>query len=223
MPETDDRLAVITGDIVKSSALSETEFEAVMQALETAGRAIAAWPGVQKLDYERFRGDGWQLVLAPAVFGLRAALIMRAAVRSAVAASETRLALGIGPGTRGSSPGTSAGPAFERSGQALDALARHRLWAFGGTLGDSCVDQLTDGLLGLADERSQAWTARQADIAARLLAPAAPSMAALADACGLRPQTVSSHFARAGGHALQDAVERFETVTGHIGRAAAKD
>lgn len=201
--------AVITGDIVKSGALEAARFAAVMDALAEAAAAMSAWPQAGTVRYERFRGDGWQLFLEHAGQALRAACVMRAALRAACEAAETRLAIGVGPATCGASLGSSTGPAFERSGQALDGLASHRLWAWGGRLCVPAADTLADALIGLCDDRSQAWSARQAFHAGRLLDPEPLSLTALAEAESVSVQTVHTHFQRAGGHALREACTAF--------------
>lgn len=205
-------VCVLTGDIVRSGALSAETLDSVMAGIETFSGVVAAWPGSPAVREERFRGDGWQLYLGAPRWTLRVALGMRAAIRARHASVETRLAAAFGPVRLGTRLASSSGTAFEASGRALESLGTHRLWRFGGGLGSTALDGLADGLFAVCDRCSQGWTARQAEVFGRLAAPDAPSMIDVAAALEVAPQTVQVHFDRAGGHALLDAVARFEAA-----------
>lgn len=209
---TTENVSVLTGDIVKSTALPVAQRDAVMAALENTAGVIAGW--ASDVRYERFRGDGWQLWLAEPKWTLRAALFARAAVRAACVDGETRIAAGLGAAELGATLAASTGAAFERSGRGLEGLKPHQLWCIDSDMGSAAEQALARGLFALCDERSRHWTARQADIFRRLGGPEAPRMAEVADALGVQPQTVQTHFARAGGHALIEAAVAFEEALG---------
>ncbi|MES1924929.1 hypothetical protein [Salinisphaera sp. T31B1] len=210
MPSTRSCVCVLTGDIVKSSALGADRFDAVMGALESAAETVAAWPQIAPVHYERFRGDGWQLLLGQPKWALRVSLCMRGAIRSACGAGETRLAAGIGSADRADTLAASSGSAFECSGRGLERLKTHQLWWIDGAFATAGERALAQGLFSVCDGLSRHWTSRQAEIFLALVQPEAPTMAALADRLSVQPQTVQVHFARAGGHALLDAVHAFE-------------
>ncbi|HET7313923.1 hypothetical protein [Salinisphaera sp.] len=208
----DPIFCVLTGDIVKSSALSERALDTVMQALSDMAARMGTWPGETDVRYERFRGDGWQMRLHAPAHALRACLFARAAVRLACDRGETRIGVGIGAAEAGASLAASSGLAFERSGRGLEALGVHRLWRIEGGFDTSAARALALGLFAVCDERSRHWTARQADIFMRLAGPAPPPMNDVADALSVQPQTIQTHFTRAGGHALFEAIEAFESA-----------
>ena len=54
-------VCVLTGDIVASSALGRRRLDAVFEALAAAGAEVTDWAGGR--GPERFRGDGWQLLI----------------------------------------------------------------------------------------------------------------------------------------------------------------
>ncbi len=205
-------VCVLTGDIVKSSALSGGALDDVMTALAEVVTTIGEWPGESGVSYERFRGDGWQLLIERPAHALRACLFARAAVRRASDRGETRIGIGIGAATAGATLAESSGAAFELSGRGLDNLGVHRLWRIEGERGMPGEQALTQALFAVCDERSRHWTGRQADIFMRLAIPDAPLMAEVAEALSIQPQTVQKHFARAGGHALLEAIEAFESA-----------
>lgn len=203
---------VLTGDIVKSSALPAGVLDDVMQALARLAERITSWPGETNVRYERFRGDGWQMTLDQPAHALRACLFARAAVRSATSAGETRIGAGIGGAAIGAGLAESSGTAFERSGHSLETLKVHRLWHLDAGRDAPAGLALAPGLFAVCEEISRPWTMRQADIFMRLAVPNAPAMSEVADALGVQPQTIQTHFARAGGHGLLMAIEAFETV-----------
>lgn len=218
-------VAVITGDIVHSSALSAAALDGVMAELERVARSMADWPGMPDTRFERYRGDGWQLCLGAPRFTLRAVLLLRAGLCSAHDDVQTRMGAALGPATLAARLASSSGPAFETSGRALEALGAHALWGFGGGLADSARDALARGLFALGDELSRGWTRRQAQIFAGLAVPAAPTMTRLAESLAVSPQTVQTHFDRAGGHALLSAVDGFEAAVApaSVGETAEND
>lgn len=207
--------AVLTGDIVASSRLPGEALAAIMTALAQLPARVTGWPGEAGVRYERFRGDGWQLLLAQPGHALRASLFARAALRAACGDGETRISVGLGAAELGASLAQSAGPAFERSGRGLESLGVHQLWQFAAPDGDRAEARLGAALFAVCDERSRHWTARQAEIFLQLAVPDAPPMAAVAQALGVQAQTVQRHFDRAGGHALCSAVREFEVVWMH--------
>jgi hypothetical protein len=206
-----ETVCVLTGDLVRSSALGEQRLDAVFDALAAAGDEVLGWAGGGR-GPERFRGDGWQLLIAQPVLALRAMLRMRAAVRTADDRAETRIGAGIGPARAGTTLADGAGEAFKRSGRALDGLRTHRGFALAGAFDDARNRALADGMTAVCDALSQRWTARQSDVFARACGPDAPSLKAIAGQLDVTPQTVQSHFVRAGGPALIDAVEAFESA-----------
>ncbi|GEK72387.1 MULTISPECIES: hypothetical protein [Halomonas] len=116
------RLAVITGDIIDSRRLEEGQ--RLHRVLETTLTGLAER---HEGDYQRYRGDGFQLAIARAEAALDAAVALRAAL---IAHSETghrwdaRLAIAVGHDDwrPGEALASADGPVFVASGQALDAL-----------------------------------------------------------------------------------------------------
>lgn len=205
-------ICVLTGDIVKSSALSAGALDGVMAALADLVTSIGEWPGETGVRHERFRGDGWQLRIQRPAHALRACLFARAAVRAACDLGETRIGIGIGEAVTAASLAGSSGAAFEYSGRGLEALGVHQLWRLEAEAAPPAQYALSRAVLAVCDERSRHWTARQADIFMRLAGPKAPLMTDVAEVLSVQPQTIQTHFARAGGHALLEAVAAFESA-----------
>lgn len=199
--------AVFTGDIVRSGDLDTDALSAVFGALEQAARGIGDWPANQAAPviFARFRGDGWQMAL-PAPYALRAALVMRAAVRTTGKGRETRIGIGIGAAQiSGTDLAAAQGAAFVQSGHALDGIKRAPL------LAAPQGPVLLRATLPLADRIAQGWTPKQAQIALHLLVPAPPTHDALAAQLGQSRQLIQKQAEAAGLAALTESIEIYET------------
>jgi len=110
------QIAVITGDIVNSSKMSEEEKNNIQSWFEhLSGDNILLKP-------KFFRGDSFQLAVK-SEFALTIALKCRAELRSQNEKNDARVSIGIGDVTTWNEDVLlSNGPAFERSGKNLDEL-----------------------------------------------------------------------------------------------------
>lgn len=197
------QLAVLTGDIVKSSALPEGGLAQIFAGLEAAAMAVADWQDVPPR-LTRARGDSWQAVCA-APFAFRAALAFRAGVRMTGKAHDTRIGLATGDGTvTGADLADADGAAFVASGRALDDMARTA------RLATDTAPLALQTALPLADHISSRWTVRQAQIALASLAVPAPTQDALAEQFAVSRQTVHSLQDAAGIRALIEVCEMLE-------------
>jgi hypothetical protein len=199
-----DNWAVFTGDIVRSSDLAAPDLDLVLAALQAQSDRIGQWPA-STTAFARFRGDGWQMAL-PHQFALRAALVMRASVRATGKGRDTRIGIGLGPAELRADLAASDGPAFVRSGHALDAMKRAaRMTAPDAPSVLRCALPLADRIVG-------GWTAGQAQVVHHLLAPAPPTQAALAQSLGTSRQMVQKQAEAAGLAALIESCEAYETA-----------
>lgn len=204
MPKT---IAVINGDLVKSTRLPDVRLDAAFQALETAADEISCWqdPAVSTA-FSRNRGDGWQIFLADARLALRASLYLRAALRSRGKDLATRMAVGI---AEGDPPGTSDlnaanGPAYIAAGHALDSMRAPV---------ELCVvseDGALEAVFRLADQLSQGWTQKQAAALTPMLAPGAATQQTIAARQQVTRQAVGQALRSAGYDAINDALRMVE-------------
>lgn len=195
--------AIFTGDIVKSTAMTRAELGAVFARLDDAADAVATWQS-QPTRMTRFRGDGWQMAVAPQ-FTFRAALVLRAAVRRCGKTADTRFGIGLGDAHfAGDDLSRADGTALVRSGHALDAMPRaRRMNAPDAPLGLRAA-------LPLADRIAGRWTIRQADVAYYMLAPEPPVQASLAQQFDLTQQSVQGHVDAAGIDELREVCDILE-------------
>ncbi len=197
------QLAVLTGDIVKSSSLPEGGLAQIFDGLNAAATALAGWQD-EAPRLTRSRGDSWQAVCA-APFALRAALAFRAGVRMSGKGHDTRIGIGTGHGTvKGADLAAADGAAFVASGRALDEMSRTARLAI--DTGPAAMQTA----LPLADHISSRWTVRQAQIALASLAVPAPTQDALAERFDVTRQTIHSLQEAAGIRALVEVCEMLE-------------
>lgn len=201
-------VAVITGDLIGSSKAAPEALDRVFPVLSAAAARIEPWHGAP-LRLTRFRGDGWQCLLARPVLALRSCLYLLAALRAAESPLETRLALGFGQVTRagGESLADADGPAFHRSGRALDAMPRGRRFI----LAEEGAPEGLAAVVALSDWISRRWTLAQAEALCAMLVPETPTQREVAESLGLTQQSVSERLDAAAFWAFADALAVLET------------
>ena len=199
-------IAVLTGDLIGSTALARDDVERAFVALSEAAEAIGGWQRTPAR-FTRSRGDGWQLYLARPELALRAALTLRAALAAAGRTVETRIAMATGPGAPEPPEdlNEATGPAFTASGRALDALA-----------GGATMAHASGGALGaavrLADHISRGWTEAQGRALLHMLPPDPPTRAEVGDRLGISRQAVDQALAAAGFPAIEAALGLIEAA-----------
>lgn len=122
--------AIITGDIVDSTKLSLAERKTMLKELQSLPEILSS---VDKIKFEIFRGDSFQIGIPDAKKSLKAALVIRAFLRSHLMTRskillDARLALGIGTlDYEADTLSTSDGEAYRLSGRLLDNMDKSRL------------------------------------------------------------------------------------------------
>lgn len=205
-------LAVLTGDLVGSTKANPARVAAIFERLAEADGKISAWPGEESRPrLERFRGDGWQALIARPAHALRAALLFAAAARSAGKDCATRVAVGVGPVTMldPNSLGASDGAAFRLSGKLLERFPRHGLIA-ADMSGQGAASPWARSTFAFAGLIAADWTPKQAEVMRALLDLDPPTQAELADRASVTKQTVQGHFESANGPAILEIADRLE-------------
>ncbi len=204
MPKT---IAVINGDLVKSSSLPDARLAKAFLTLEAAAAEISQWhsPAVSTA-FSRNRGDGWQVFLADPRLALRAALYLRAALRAQGRDLATRMAVGIAEGGPPETPdlNSATGPAYIAAGHALDTMKAPVELRVAGE------DRALEAVFRLADHLSRGWTQKQAAALTPMLAPGAATRATVAARQQVTRQAVGQALRSAGYDAINDALRMIE-------------
>lgn len=211
--------AVLTGNLARSSGRPAAAADAAFALLAEAAAELARWHGAS-LRLTRFRGDGWQCLLAEPGLSLRSALYLLARLKAAGAPLEARIAVAVGPIERPGSTDLSdaAGPAFARSGLAFDRMRRGRrivLWPEGARPPAPVIFTLADAL-------AQRWTRVQAEVLAQALPPDAATQSEIARRLGTTQQNVAARLDAAGFRALEEAMLALERVLARGGEPAGR-
>ncbi|UWQ03622.1 MarR family transcriptional regulator [Aliiroseovarius crassostreae] len=205
------QIAVLTGDIVNSSALSLKELDLALETLNLATKCFSDWPTESPpltTAFARRGGDSWQTILETPKLALRAALFLRATLMGA-GPFQTRIAIATGEGSLTDKamkdPNYGHGPAFTHSGRLLEKLPRNSLMqhADGGPLSAAYL---------LADHISREWTQAQAATMALALAPTRRTQQDIAEHLGISRQAVAQSLKSAGYTAINAALELIETA-----------
>ncbi len=113
--------SILTGDIIKSRSIKDPEIwlSTLKEALTTSSQNTAQW--------EIYRGDSFQLELENIVESLKAALYIKACIKT-IKGLDVRIAIGIGEKTfTGKSVVESNGEAFLFSGETLENLKKEKV------------------------------------------------------------------------------------------------
>lgn len=199
-------MAVITGDLVASGAMSPDQLADAMTTLANSATAQAGWHDAP-LHFSRHRGDGWQVALPRPELALRAALHFRASLRALDDTFDSYISIATGPmATTMQDLNSRNDPVFVTSGRGLDQLKQHdpqrMTHANGGAAQSATI---------LADHLTQGWTRAQATAILPLLPPDSDTtLTAIAQSLGKSRQTVTKSLHSAGWQALHPALNAFE-------------
>ncbi|MCV6594587.1 MAG: hypothetical protein OIF48_16680 [Silicimonas sp.] len=205
--------AVITGDLVKSSAMGLDATDAAMAVLARAAREMKGWPigpltALGDLKFTRHRGDGWQVHLEAGAFGLRAAVTLFSRLAAFPDLPQTRLALGLGAVERvpGRDLSEAHGAAFEISGRALADMQRGERFVMRG----AGVSPVIAAFSELLHDRMRDWSQQQAEAVSRVIEIDFPYQTEVAATLGITPQALSARLKGAGWSSLSRVLGAWE-------------
>ena len=214
--------AVVTGDMVGYTGLSEDERVGIIDVLRHAHTEVVRHLGGHtSTALDVFRGDSWQFVVSAPDQSLRAALLFRAIMISR--SLDTRLAIGIGTVDFLPSAGvpTGDGEAFRSSGAALDGMPRGERMVIRAQGFIGSMDRATlDVLVALLDALVSSWTPRQAAaVSGALMGLSQRTMASEWEGGAISQQAVAQHLDRARWNAVARALQHFEGQFGGRGES----
>lgn len=208
--------AVITGDIVASSQLEETQKDPLNQALKTAFREIGThskqtdhWPA-----FHIFRGDSFQGLLPHPDDALSAAIQIRATLRKSQpeeAKNNWDARIAIGTGSVDYLPKNvieGDGEAYRNSGPVLDNLKGDFRSAI-----QTPHEELNDefkALCALLDAVIAKWTPNQAEVVAMLLNGYTPKM--MSEELAISQTAIHYRMKGASWFAIDRLLQRYKQV-----------
>lgn len=201
------KAAVITGDVVNSSALGTAGRKKLQRALDSFVRqARSSWPD---LSIQQYRGDSLQAVLTThRALALRIGLQLQ----SRLMASKFRLRISIGIGEISYQSGniaTSDGTAFRASGPYLDALKKAgELISVAGA--DARFTEEWQTHSASLNHIIHNWTRQQAEAVDLQLAGLTQEQ--IARKLKIKQPSVHQRLQGAGWPVIQKILQRFESV-----------
>ncbi|MEM5474846.1 hypothetical protein [Pacificibacter sp. AS14] len=216
MTDKTRKIAVLTGDIVGSTALGPEKLERAFNALKDCAETQAEWMG-ESLHFTRHRGDGWQVALAEPKYALRSALMFRAALRSEGSEFDSYIGIAEGDitGPLESNLNDQTDGVFTKSGQMLEWI-KVEAPQLELTLGHASAGA-TSACAVLLGQMSQDWTPAQAAPLIRMLHPTdTPTYTEIAKALGKSRQTVAKALDSAGFRSIYSALIDIESNKSHV-------
>lgn len=179
--------AVITGDIINSRKRKTTEWQPLLrQLLERYGSSPEDW--------EIYRGDSFQLVMAPRE-ALSACIYIKAGMKQ-IKSLDVRLAIGIGEEEFKAGKVTeSNGPAYFRSGECFESLKKQSL---GIKTSDPELDELLNLLFSLSLLSMDNWSPTVAEAVKTTLENPDKSQKEIAEVLGKSQSSLSEALSRGG-------------------------
>ena len=211
-------VAVITGDIIRSSRIQKADRALLLKHLERIFEDLDQ--EVSSNQSEIFRGDSFQLVLDKAEKALLAAVLLRAGLKKGQYRGEegrlqadARIAVGIGAlSYRGEKPGMSDGDAFRLSGRALDEMKKRNSLTIK-TIWPEVNEEMEVACV-LSEAIIRRWTQPQAAIIYAYLLNN-KTQQELAEEFGITQGAVSQRLSESGHiDAIKIFVQRFEKLIG---------
>ena len=153
---TKKRAGVITGDVSNSQSYSDAEFREIIATLRERLTYYAEYYGG---DFDIYRGDAFQLVVAQPQHSIAAAVGLRLALKAHASGVDMRMSVAVGEAQfRPSEVKTGTGDAFVLSGRGLDNIKPHHLTFCSG---EQTLDDKTQLLTRFADAHINGLTQTQ--------------------------------------------------------------
>lgn len=210
--------AVVTGDLVGSSAVAHNDRSRLIETLNAAFQSLTELPRLPSdfvaSEFEIYRGDSFQGVLKYPELALRALVALRATLRSRNGTSreslwDARLAVGIGDISYFSGKTAEGdGEAFRRSGPLLDQLKGDRRTAVL-TPWQEVNDELSVEC-ALFDTIANRWSSHQSEVI--LLSQQGFTQQSIADKLGITQGAVNHRLKAGNWSAVEIFIDRFESL-----------
>lgn len=213
-PNLEQQFAVLTGDIITSSALSPDSLESVRKVLLESTEKLNTWaPDSVAGNAEFFRGDAWQLVINKPATALRAAIFIRASL-IATMQTDTRVSIGLGcvDTIDIERVSLSTGEAFRLSGHGLDKMTQYHGMSVKISQSFNFPEQWISMVSHLCDSLIRSWTQRQSQIVSLAIVPEEPTHQEIARSLlpAISKQAVSKALQSANWYVIRESIHLFE-------------
>ena len=196
--------AVLTGDLIDSTAVEAARVDHTMATLAEAAKVIAPETPSR---FTRYRGDGWQIHLNRPGNALWAAVYLKAALKADPKCLDTRIAMGIGTVESLGAVGLAGanGAAFVASGRSLDGMIAGQTLSLAGEK----TDGIQRSLLAFVANTISGWSREQAEVMKLKRDLFDLSQQDIANELDISRQAVGARLQAAGYGLIQQATTAF--------------
>lgn len=205
-----NNIAVLTGDIIKSSSINSEilikSFEAISKDLETLNYQTDSY-----IDF--FRGDSWQLTLRNPSNAFRVAIQIRSLLRSKFD-FDTRISIAIGEysNIHPSHISLSSGEVYTDSGKGLDEMKGGQNLKFTAHNTRPELEKWIEMSMLLCDVIINDWTKKQAELTyIAITSQEKITGKEIATKLNLSPQSINTTLQRANWKLIEQLIQLFET------------
>jgi hypothetical protein len=223
--------AVITGDIIRSSGYSIDARKLIRGSIQQSVKSLSQAEPFKRensipFPAHLYRGDSWQVLVIDPCLAMRAALLIRASLKSDLPElkADTRISLSVGRIHRKDQAiSFGDGEAYILSGRKLDEISQKSKSTFVFSMDEFIpfpteIVQSIQTLLVSLDFITSSWTAKQAlSIKLALLGYEPGQIARDWPERQISRRVVDYHLARGGWHAVESGVQYYETVLHQFG------
>lgn len=211
-------ISIITGDIVNSRSLNNQDLW-----LNPLKNLLSEW-GSNPQQWEIFKGDYFQLEISDPLQSLRAALRIKALIRSLEISDhqkrksdiDVRIAIGIGEKEYVSNRiSESNGSAFVFSGEKYEMLKKEKI-TLAVKSGWEEFDKEINLYLKLAVSYMNKWSYSSAEIANTLLKNPHKTQAEIGQQLGIEQNSVSGRYSRANLEEILEVEQMFKEKLGRL-------
>ena len=201
------RAAVLTGDLIGSTKAGPSATDAAIQAIREAAETAQTWTNAP-VRFERYRGDGWQMLLSEPKFALRLSLMITAKLVASRTGLLSRIAIDVNEidDIRARTLAEESAEAFVKSGKALDDLPD----ATPIVLAGHKIPRMAFAALLMADKVARDWTPEQAEAIALALSPQKPTIREIAETLGISSAAAGYRLTGAYYREMRNVAEAFE-------------
>ncbi|PRX47379.1 hypothetical protein [Salegentibacter salegens] len=212
-------IAVITADLVDSSNYSESFLDEILKSLNSEFEKLQQDYAENEIDFEIYRGDSFQGVIAKYQDSLQIALQLKSLInkvklkdqKSAGPLANVKIAIGIGSfDYKGDSMAESNGQAFQFSGRTLDAMKNESRKIRLKTPLESLNSEF-DASLFLLDTVMDKWSQASAEVVYFLLKGMKETE--IAEILNISQSAVNQRKKACGWEAISVLLKRFKNAT----------
>lgn len=198
-------IAVLTGDIVRSTKMTESQYQKVIQLLREQISILKDTGGAQG---QQYRGDEFQVQFSRPEEALKQTILLKLQlVISPVLHEPVSCTLSLAYGKHSvmdASPGGSTGPVYITSGRQLDSSPREALLV---TFSEQFEDPTLQLLTTCISHQLNKLTHSQAELLYLYIDTNFTEHQKLADKLGTSRQNISNRLSSMGAHLIRDYIQ----------------